>query len=418
MFSCTCLLHAPLRDTCSFPLSHCPSLPARVLLTQAANHFRSKPPCPRPSGRLRYRFGLAGPSSPPEHQAKSQRRGVLHEGPALGRPSEDDPQLQERAGAGGVERVHEGLLRKNRNGEPVPYSRGKASEALDALSQPSKCKELLLADSRAVTSVGPVESRLKLWEKLSRRARLEPFNWNPDGLYIIMGAFKAAGYRSAMQYLDLAKQEHIQRGHPWTEQLALAYRVCSRSCLRALGPPKQASALPLDKLSGIDTNNCRVPGGPADPVKATTAASWWLLTEIEASHAKIKHLTIDTSTNTVSWLLPSSKTDVTALGATRRHACACSVLPCELCPYHTVLQLVGNRGPEEPVFVDIHGNAPTKDGQTHFKQSRGFLASQFALATVPGVLQGIRRGLLEPNSSPREESSSGGSRSSGGGIQM
>ena len=177
-----------------------------------------------------------------------------------------------------------------------------------------------------------------------------------------MGAFKSAGYRSAMQYLDLAKQEHIQRGHPWTEQLALAYRVCSRSCLRALGPPKQASALPLDKLPGIDPSNCRVPGGPADPVRATTAASWWLPREIEASHAKIKHITNDTNTRTVSWLLPSSKTDVTALGATRKHSCACSVLPVELCPYHTVLQLVGNRGPEEPVFIDSHGNAPTKAG--------------------------------------------------------
>eukprot|EP00439_Symbiodinium_sp_Y106_P037955 s1534_g4.t1 len=165
-----------------------------------------------------------------------------------------------------------------------------------------------------------------------------------------------------MQYLDLAKQEHIQRGHPWTEQLALAYRVCSRSCLRALGPPKQASALPLDKLPGIDPSNCRVPGGPADPVRATTAASWWLPREIEASHAKIKHITNDTNTRTVSWLLPSSKTDVTALGATRKHSCACSVLPVELCPYHTVLQLVGNRGPEEPVFIDSHGNAPTKAG--------------------------------------------------------
>ena len=76
------------------------------------------------------------------------------------------------------------MLRRNRHGEPVPYSRGKASEALDAISQPSKCKELLLADSRAIISVGPVESRLKLWEKLSRRARLEPFDLNPDGLYI------------------------------------------------------------------------------------------------------------------------------------------------------------------------------------------------------------------------------------------
>ena len=42
------------------------------------------------------------PSCPPEPQAKSQRRGVLHEGPGFGRPSENDPQLQGGVGAGNV----------------------------------------------------------------------------------------------------------------------------------------------------------------------------------------------------------------------------------------------------------------------------------------------------------------------------
>ena len=50
-----------------------------------------------------------------------------------------------------------------------------------------------------------------------------------------------------MQCLDMAKQEHIQQSHPWTEQLALAYRVCCRSCKRGLGPEKQAAALLLDR---------------------------------------------------------------------------------------------------------------------------------------------------------------------------
>ena len=79
-------------------------------------------------------------------------------------------------------------------------------------------------------------------------------------MYTIMGAFKAAGYRSATQYLDLAMQEHshIQHGGAWTEQLQLAYRVCSRSCHRGLGPAKQATAWPLDRLVGLSPEPCRV----------------------------------------------------------------------------------------------------------------------------------------------------------------
>ena len=120
---------------------------------------------------MRYRFGLAAlPSIRPRlGDGEFFTKALL-----LGGLVRMTHSCKKGPGQGSIEGVHEGLLRRNRHGEPVPYSRGKASEALDAISQPSKCKELLLADSRAIISVGPVESRLKLWEKLSRRARLEP----------------------------------------------------------------------------------------------------------------------------------------------------------------------------------------------------------------------------------------------------
>ena len=171
----------------------------------------------------------------------------------------------------------------------------------------------------------------------------------PDG----MGGMKEAGYRSAMQYLDLAKQEHIGRGHSWTEQHRLAYRVCARSCRRGLGPAKQAAALPLGDLAKVPEELCRVTSGPRYPVKATVVASWWILREIEASRARVRHVRLDFSTRTASWLLPSSKTDVAALGATRKHSCSCSVLPPEICPFHCLAALVGAKAGWADTFQKI-----------------------------------------------------------------
>ncbi|CAE7838251.1 unnamed protein product [Symbiodinium sp. CCMP2592] len=200
------------------------------------------------------------------------------------------------------------------------------------------------------------------WVAWSVWAGLEPYPLTPDGMYIVMGGLKEAGYRSAMQYLDLAKQEHVQKGHPWTDQLALAYRVCSRSCKRGLGPAKQAAALPLDKLAGLDQSRCQVPSGPARPVTSTIVASWWLLRELEASRAKVRHITLDFGAKVAAWLLPSSKTDVAALGATRKHSCSCAVLHPDLCPFHTLASLVQGKQPEDPVFVDLDGCPPSKHG--------------------------------------------------------
>eukprot|EP00435_Cladocopium_sp_Y103_P053688 s1791_g17.t1 len=109
-----------------------------------------------------------------------------------------------------------------------------------------------------------------------------------------MGALKAAGYRSAEQYLEAAKAIHIASGNIWSEQLAQARRVAIRSCRRNLGSPKQAGGLPLPRLG--DLVHLREPlakGGPVWPVRATIVISWWLLREIEAAHALKEHVVID-----------------------------------------------------------------------------------------------------------------------------
>ena len=282
--------------------------------------------------------------------------GILHEGPAIVRP---------RVGPGEVGRKGEGRGLESdqiRHGEARVYGRGSAAKSLDALSDPTRCRQTLLMESRASTSVGPVESRLRQWEAMSVKANLEPFRLTPEGMYTIMRGLKIGGYRSAMQYLDLAKQEHIRLGHCWTEQHAQAYKVCARSCKRGLGSAKQAAALPLGRLHEIDEGKVSVPSGPTKPVTSTIVASWWLLRELEASRARVRHITLQADTRTVSWLLPSSKTDVAALGATRRHSCSCSVLQAGLCPYHLVVELIRDKGPADPVFSDARGLPPAKAG--------------------------------------------------------
>ena len=264
---------------------------------------------------------------------------ILHEGPAIpGRPA---------GGAIGGPAIH-----RDRRGEPRPYGRGNAQQALAAASDPESCRNALLAEVMASTSAAPIESRKRLWVQLSDKA-----------------ALKLGGYRSAVQYMEVAKQEHIGLGHPWTEKLQQTYRAAKRSCMRGLVPAKQASALPMGRLAGFSSSEPMATPGPTSPARSTIISSWWMLRELEASRAKIEHLTFDHVNKTVTWLLPSSKTDVAALGASRKHSCACSALCPSLCPYHCVLAQVGDRPGHAPVFTDVEGYPPSKAGWANTFQS-------------------------------------------------
>ncbi|CAE7694268.1 rpsB [Symbiodinium microadriaticum] len=140
-------------------------------------------------------------SHPPRPSDAQASPGVLHEGPAIVRP---------RVGPGEAEREGEGRgqeSEQSRHGEARAYARGSAVKSLDALSDPAHCRQTLLSESRASTSVGPVESRLKLWETMSLKANLEPFRLTPEGMYTIMGGLKIGGYRSATQWNSDASVE-------------------------------------------------------------------------------------------------------------------------------------------------------------------------------------------------------------------
>eukprot|EP00435_Cladocopium_sp_Y103_P051935 s1011_g16.t1 len=249
--------------------------------------------------------------------------------------------------------------------EPKPYGRGSSASALAFMSDPGRCSAELVKDASAATVAGPNASRRQLWSDLATKAgHSDPFCLEPSLIYEVMGALKLAGFRSAQQYLEVAKAQHIAQGNPWTDQLQQCYRASVRSCQRHLGSPKQAAPLPLAELAELSGSQAVVPGGPLWPVRATLLASWWLLREIEAANATRAHVEIDIKSLRVSWRLPSSKTDWKALGATRCHSCSCEFAPATQCPYHNMVRHLENisQRPNAPIFPAADGDPATKVG--------------------------------------------------------
>ena len=104
-------------------------------------------------------------------------------------------------------------------------------------------------------------------------------------------------------------------------------------------------------------------GGPTWPARSTLLISWWLLREIEASRARKKHITVDSTIKKITWMLPSSKTDQAALGAERSHTCSCEFSRPSLCPYHLIVaHLQGVRDDNDYVFTTDDAQQTTKRG--------------------------------------------------------
>ena len=145
------------------------------------------------------------PRSTPEVKALTP----LVEGPAFGQPAK----------ALAVPLVPE----KIKSEKVKPYSRGKLGQAVAAIrNNPEACADGLKAKVWAGTSEGPVNSREKTWAILAKEAGFaDPFLVTPDMIFTVMGALDAGGYRSTELYLDTARQQHINRGYDWTQQLAL-----------------------------------------------------------------------------------------------------------------------------------------------------------------------------------------------------
>ena len=75
---------------------------------------------------------------------------------------------------------------------------------------------------------------------------------DPLKVHIVGSLLKAGGYRSAHNYLGIAKIKHIELGFPWGPELELAARIFNLSTRRGAGPPRQSEPLNFEMLANLD----------------------------------------------------------------------------------------------------------------------------------------------------------------------
>ena len=269
---------------------------------------------------------------------------------------------------------------------PKPYGRGSIANArLLASCSAEACAIACELEADAPSSRGPLMSRIATWSDLATRSGYaKPFHLEPGVIYAVIGVLKAAGYRSAINYLDAAKRVHVEQGRPWTSQLQHAYRKAKRSAERDLGASKQAQPLDFELMAKAPPDLAVAEKSPARPGKSALIASWWLLREIEASNAKWQHVTVDRGHLRVHWVLPNSKADPAALGATRSHSCSCHSTSATICPYHLLVEQVQfaqlmDENVQGWLFPCRDGSKPSKAGWAFAFKA---IASAGGLSTV------------------------------------
>ena len=85
----------------------------------------------------------------------------------------------------------------------------------------------------------------------------------PEKIEAVGSLSKAAGYRSADNYMSAAKEFHISQGHRWTDELKQAAHDFHLSTNRGLGPSKQSEPLDFAACVQLGLNNdSPFEGGP------------------------------------------------------------------------------------------------------------------------------------------------------------
>ena len=218
--------------------------------------------------------------------------------------------------------------------------RGSLTKALAAGSSHNRAATLkkLKDDQFARSGKGPRSSRWSTWKKLHK-------NWmgdtpvlplTVDSIAAVLGQLKEGQYRSADDYMSTAKDHHLVH-HEWSSRLARQQRVCVRSALRGIGPSHQCGEILLDDFADAATklaNDERLPVGFAN---TGVLSYFFCLRELELSTMVATSVSLDTSKQIVSILLPSTKVDVMALSCTRSWGCVCDediIRQRARCPYH------------------------------------------------------------------------------------
>ena len=194
----------------------------------------------------------------------------------------------------------------------------------------------LVRDKYAASSHKTRAAWLRTWVALHEAAHAmqpappPPFPLTPDGITRTAALFKAGGYLSFANYAFRAKSEHLSMElcgpGAWSAELSESLKGAIRSCDRDVGTSRQSKPVDVVAVAGLGLDDSPVvPGGPVAPADFVVAGSFFLLREIELAAARTGHVTFGADRLSVSWLLPSSKTDHRAVGVSRSWDWCCLV---------------------------------------------------------------------------------------------
>ena len=210
------------------------------------------------------------------------------------------------------------------------------------------------------------------WDGL-RRPAYPVVPLTPIFVHVVGALLKIGGYRSTKNYLNAAKERHLDTGTPWSSLLDHAGRRFVNSTQRGIGPPRQSEPLNFTLLLMCVFGWAPlVAGGPVNTIAVLVLFTMFLLREVEGSLALRAHVTVNTGDETITWSLPSSKTDPQAHGCTRSWGCTCidPSSPTRECPYHTMLEHLAlldahfgdmSGTADFPLFPDSEGNVVQAD---------------------------------------------------------
>ena len=182
-------------------------------------------------------------------------------------------------------------------------------------------------DKYAASNRAANESRTKWWAQKAALVNVSPYPPILENIEILGTMLKIGKYCSCALYFSAAKQEHVEKGYSWSDQLEQGVKSASRSCLRGIGPDRRCSSFDLMKVFDLPAiEPCT--GGPRFPKETII-----VFCEVEASVCTRADVQIDKGPGcgVVSFWLSSSNTDPKGNCLLRRHGCTCDIYP-NRCP--------------------------------------------------------------------------------------
>ena len=233
----------------------------------------------------------------------------------------------------------------NRTDAPTnnPAVRGSLKRALEA-AEPANREASLRAledDMYAQSNTASRDSLWHTWCVLANAWDLPPV---PITIALAKGmasSFKAGTYRSARNYFNRAKEEHVMLTScavPPDVERTIAN--CIRSTERGIGPSQLKDSFMVELLrSSVRSDSVHLAdrffmNNVEAQVDMVIIGCWWMTRGIELGTAKAIHVWTEESTMSAFWTLPVHKTDTTGSCVTRPHKCCCARGNDPLCPFH------------------------------------------------------------------------------------